>query len=125
MRKRYWWGWISGRQKYNMKQPGALKKAKSETGINEVAEFSLYLFISGASPNSIRAVKNIKVLCEEYLKGRYTLEIIDVHQQVEMTSSEQVVALPLLIKKTPSPIKRLIGDMSQKEKVLKGLGLHV
>ena len=85
----------------------------------------MYLFISGASPNSIRAVKNIKVLCEEYLKGRYTLEIIDVHQQVEMTSSEQVVALPLLIKKTPSPIKRLIGDMSQKEKVLKGLGLNL
>jgi circadian clock protein KaiB len=123
MRKRYWWASISGRQKYNMKQTGIRKKEKQAAEKEDSAEYSLCLFISGASPNSVRAVNNLKLLCEEYLKGRYTLEIIDVYQQAELTSSEQIIALPLLIKNRPEPVKRLIGDMSEKSKVLRGLGL--
>lgn len=86
-------------------------------------EYVLRLFITGASPNSARALTNIKQLCEEHLKGRYHLEIIDVYQQADIAEKEQLIALPLLIKKQPLPEKRMIGDMSDTQKVLKGLGL--
>jgi circadian clock protein KaiB len=85
--------------------------------------FVLRLFITGATPNSIRAVTNIKQICEEHLKGRYSLEIIDVYQQQQMAEQEQLIALPLLIKKQPLPERRMIGDLSDTQKVLKGLGL--
>ena len=85
--------------------------------------FVLRLFITGANPNSIRAVDNITSICEEHLKGRYSLEVIDVYQQQVLAEKEQIVALPLLIKKLPLPERRMIGDMSDKEKVLKSLGL--
>ncbi len=84
--------------------------------------YVLRLYITGASPNSVRAVNNIKSICDTYLKDRYELEIVDVYQQPLLASSEQVIALPLLIKKSPQPVRRLIGDMSNTKKVLKGLG---
>ncbi|MGB8192294.1 MAG: circadian clock KaiB family protein [Chitinophagaceae bacterium] len=86
-------------------------------------EFVLQLFITGVTPNSIRALTNIKKLCEEHLKERYNLEIIDVYQQPEIAEREQLIALPMLIKKHPLPQKRIIGDMSDTGKVLKALGL--
>nr|WP_067056237.1 circadian clock KaiB family protein [Mucilaginibacter sp. L294] len=85
--------------------------------------YVLRLFITGASPNSIRAVENTKAICEEYLKGRYQLEIIDIHQQPQLAEGEDVIAVPLMIKKSPYPERRMIGDMSDTERVLKGLGL--
>src|ERR1700743_173686 len=85
--------------------------------------YILRLFITGASPNSSRAIANIKEICETRLKGNYELEIIDVYQQPLIAQSEQVIALPMLIKVSPSPVRRLIGDMSNTEKVLRGLGL--
>jgi circadian clock protein KaiB len=87
------------------------------------SEYVLQLFITGATPNSIRALMNIKQICEEHLKGRYLLEIIDVYQQKELAEKEQLIALPLLIKKQPLPVKRIIGDLSDTPKVLRGLGL--
>jgi len=86
--------------------------------------YVLQLYITGASPNSTRAVSNIKNICETHLKGRYTLEIIDVYQQSDIAQTEQILALPLLIKLAPSPQKRLIGNMSDSRKVLKGLELN-
>jgi circadian clock protein KaiB len=87
--------------------------------------FSLRLFIAGTSPVSVRAIQNIRKICEELLIGRYDLEIIDAHQQPLMVRDEDVTAIPMLIKKTPYPKKRLIGDFSDREKVLKGLGLRI
>ncbi|HVG40386.1 MAG TPA: circadian clock KaiB family protein [Chitinophagaceae bacterium] len=89
----------------------------------ETAEYVLRLYVTGATPNSIRAVTNIKLICEEHLAGRYFLEIIDVYQQGGVAEEEQLIALPLLIKKKPAPERRMIGDLSNTEKVLKGLGL--
>ncbi len=86
--------------------------------------YVLQLFITGASHNSIRAVHNLKEICDTYLKGRYTLEITDIYQQPLIAEKEQIIALPLLIKKSPLPLKRLIGDMSDTQKVLVGLGLQ-
>ena len=90
---------------------------------NDKPTFILRLFVTGAWPNSTRAVSNLKNICEEYLKDRYELEIIDVYQQPLIAEREQLIALPLLIKKAPGIERRLIGDMSNKQKVLKGLGI--
>lgn len=86
-------------------------------------EYVLRLFITGASPNSVRAVENIREICNRHLAGRYSLEIIDVYQQREVAQKEQLVALPLLQKIHPLPERRLIGDLSDVGKVLQGLGL--
>ena len=85
--------------------------------------YVLRLFVTGASANSRRAVVHIKGICERYLADNYTLEIIDVYQQKEIAEKEQIIALPLLIKTSPLPEKRMIGDLSDTAKVLKGLGL--
>ncbi len=96
---------------------------ESDTTSREGDQYILRLFVTGASTNSIRAISNIRQICEKYLPGRYSLEIIDVYQQKEISESEQIIALPLLIKSYPKPERRLIGDMSDTEKVLKGLGI--
>ncbi|GAA4740521.1 circadian clock KaiB family protein [Flavisolibacter ginsenosidimutans] len=86
-------------------------------------EYVLRLFITGATPNSVRALTNIKDICDDHLAGNYRLEIIDVYQQRELAQKEQLIALPLLVKKLPPPERKLIGDLSDTEKVLKILGL--
>ncbi|GAB3332050.1 circadian clock KaiB family protein [Larkinella ripae] len=85
--------------------------------------YELRLFVTGASFNSTRAIENLKCICEKHLPGKYDLEIIDVYQQKMLAEQEEIIALPLLIKKWPLPQRRLIGDMSDTEKVLKGLGI--
>ena len=85
--------------------------------------YRLRLFITGASTNSTRAVINLKEICETYLKQNYELEIVDVHQQPLLAESEEIIALPMLVKKSPGPERRLIGDMSNTDKVLRGLGI--
>lgn len=96
-----------------------------DTDLNDDGVYRLRLFVTGATPNSSRAISNLKQICEKYLKGNYELEIIDIYQQPLVAESEQIVALPLLIKKTPFPVRRLIGDMSDTDKVLRGLNLPV
>jgi circadian clock protein KaiB len=85
--------------------------------------YVLQLYITGSTQNSVRAVKNIKELCEEHLQGRYELEIIDIYQQPELVERGQIIAAPTLIKKSPLPQARLVGDLSDRRKVLAGLGL--
>ena|ERR1700712_3814663 len=85
--------------------------------------YVLRLFVTGASPVSVRAINNLQKILEEHLKDRYQLDIIDVHLQPLLVQSEDVTAVPMLIKKTPGPKRRLVGDMSNVEKVLRGLGL--
>ena len=90
---------------------------------NEEDRFVLQLFVTGASPNSVRAITNLKSILESHLKDRYSLEIIDVYQQKSLAATEQIIAMPVMIKKYPKPERRLIGDMSDERKVLQGLGL--
>ena len=96
---------------------------RNQESLDNEDTYRLRLFITGASPNSTRAVVNLKEICETYLKQNYEMEIVDVHQQPLIAETEQIIALPLLIKKSPGPERRLIGDMSDTKKVLKGLGL--
>jgi circadian clock protein KaiB len=92
---------------------------KKENGF----EYILKLFVSGSSPNSMRAITNIQKILDEHIPGRYSLSIVDLHQDKALAIHEQIVAVPLLIKKFPLPERRLIGDMSNTEKVLEGLGI--
>ena len=85
---------------------------------------SMKLFVTGASANSVKAIANLKNICDEYFDSKYNLEIIDVYQQPSKTSEEQLIALPMLLKYFPLPVKKLIGDMSDTKKVLRGLGLN-
>lgn len=90
---------------------------------DEVEIYSLRLFVSGTSTISVRAINNLQEICEKYLKGRYELEIIDVHQQPLLLKDEDVTAVPTLIKRHPLPKRKLVGDLSDTKRVLKGLGL--
>jgi len=85
--------------------------------------YMLRLFITGTSPVSVRAINNLQAILDQHLKNKYQLEIIDVHQQPQLVKDEDVTAVPMLIKKQPFPKKRLVGDMSDTSRVLKGLGL--
>ena len=86
--------------------------------------FLLRLFVTGMTPRSTDAIARIKAICEEYLKGRYDLEVIDVYQQPEVARGEQIIATPTLIKKLPPPLRRLVGDLSDKQRVLVGLNIR-
>jgi circadian clock protein KaiB len=85
--------------------------------------YVLRLYITGMTPRSARAVRNLQAICDEYLEGRYDLEVIDIYQQPVLTKGEQIIAAPTLIKKLPLPMRRIIGDMSNRERVLLGLDL--
>jgi len=86
--------------------------------------YVLRLYVTGTTPQSLHAITNVKKFCEEYLKGRYELEVIDLYQQPQLAQGEQIIAAPTLIKKLPLPLRRIIGDMSKSERVLVGLDLQ-
>lgn len=91
--------------------------------VNENQKYILRLYVTGITPKSQQAIANVKRICEEHLKGRYELEIIDIYQQPALARGEQIVATPTLIKKIPVPLRRFIGDMADTEKILFGLDL--
>lgn len=99
---------------------------KFEDALNEAntARYVLRLYVTGTTPQSIRAVENVKKICEEHLKGRYELEVIDIYQQPSLAEGEQIIAAPTLVKKLPHPLRKMIGDMSNREKMLLGLDLR-
>lgn len=99
------------------------KKLEKSIRKEKLQKYILKLYITGATPRSIKAIMNIRKVCEEYLKGRYELEIIDIFQQPVLAKGEQIIAAPTLIKKVPLPLRRFIGDMSDTERILIGMDL--
>ena len=95
----------------------ALKRSPKEYYI-------LRLYVAGMTPRSLRAITNIRKICDENLAGRCDLEVIDVYQQPTLAKGEQIIAAPTLIRKLPLPLRRFIGDIADKEKVLVGLDLR-
>jgi circadian clock protein KaiB len=85
--------------------------------------YILRLYVAGVTPRSTHAIANIKHVCEEHLQGRYELEVVDIYQQPVLAAGEQIIAAPTLIKELPLPLRRLIGDMSNEERILLGLDL--
>jgi len=92
-------------------------KAKSDTYI-------LRLYIAGKTPRSVAALSNLKEICEEHLAGRYTLQVVDLLENPQLARGDQILAIPTLVRKLPLPIRRIIGDLSNTERVLVGLDLR-
>ena len=88
------------------------------------AQYILRLYVIGSSPRSLRAVYNLKKICEENFPNDYELEVIDVCKNPEMAREEQIVAVPMLVKKLPAPLRKFVGDLSNTEKILVGLDLY-
>ena len=86
-------------------------------------KYVLRLYVAGATPRSTEAIVNIKKICEEHLKGRYELEVIDIYQQPVLVKGEQIIAAPTLVKKLPLPLRRFIGSMYDVDRILVGLDL--
>ncbi|MEA5114455.1 MAG: circadian clock KaiB family protein [Geobacteraceae bacterium] len=92
--------------------------------VNDKDTYVLRLYVSGLTPNSQRAIENVRRICSEHLEGRYQLEIIDIYQQPIFAKEGQIVAAPTLVKELPPPLRKFIGDMSQTERLLLGLDLR-
>jgi circadian clock protein KaiB len=97
---------------------------KNERSSRRAVPYVFTLYIAGASPNSSKAIFNLKAFFEEHLKGSYDLEIIDVHQQPHVVKSVDIIAMPLLIKQLPLPRRKFIGSMSDNSKLLESLNLE-
>lgn len=102
-----------------------MKKASQRISRPRLSKYLLRLYVSRSTLKSKLAVENIHRVCEQHLKSRYHLEVIDIHEQASLARDEQIVAVPTLIKRLPLPLQRLVGDMSDLNKVLVGLDLKV
>jgi len=90
---------------------------------NHDESWVLRLYVTGSTPRSSRSIFNIRNLCESRLLGRYKLEVIDIYQQPELARQEQIIAAPTLVKKLPLPLRKLVGDLADTERVIAGLDL--
>ena len=89
------------------------------------AEFDLRLYVAGQTPKAVRAFANLRKICDEHLAGRYRIEVIDLLDDPQLGRGDQILALPTLVRRLPQPIKKIIGDLSNTERVLVGLDLRV
>ena len=85
--------------------------------------YKLVLYVAGATPKSLEAFANLKMICNEHLKGQYSIKVIDLLKNPKLAKGDQIVAIPTLVRRLPEPIKKIIGDLSNKERVLVGLDL--
>ena len=101
----------------------AKRPEKTHPVPSERQRYVLRLYVTGTTRRSAQAIMNIQKICEEHLKGRYELEVIDIYQQPVLAAGEQIIAAPTLIKKLPLPLRRFIGDMTNTERLVLGLDL--
>jgi len=111
-------------KKKKTKVKGSTTKFDMAVSESRKDKYILRLYITGTTTRSALALTNLKKICEEYLKGRYELEVIDLYKMPSLAKDEQIIAAPTLVKKLPLPFRRIIGDMSNIEKVLMGLDLR-
>jgi circadian clock protein KaiB len=86
--------------------------------------YALRLYVAGQTPKAVRAFENLRKICEEHLQGRYSIEIVDLIENPALGRGDQILALPTLVRRLPTPIKKIIGDLSNTERVLVGLDLR-
>lgn len=87
-------------------------------------KYELRLYVAGKTAKSVTALNNLKQYCEEHLKGEYVIEVIDLLEQPQLAEGDQILAIPTLVKKVPEPVRKIIGDLSNQEKVLVGLDIR-
>ncbi len=108
-----------------MNRPTALTTEPSKSARTDRRDFwQLRLYVAGQTPKSIAAFANLKRICEEHLKGQYTIEVIDLMENPRLAKGDQILAIPTLVRKLPPPIKKIIGDLSNEVRVLVGLDLR-
>ena len=99
------------------------KAMRAAATARALAHYTMRLYVTGLTRNSTRAIANIRKICEDNLDGRYDLEVVDIGRHPELAVREQIIAAPTLIKTSPLPVRRFIGDMSRTDRILSGLGL--
>ena len=102
----------------------AAKRKKQAASRRTKAKYLLRLYVTGTTGKSMRAIQNVRRICEEHLRGLYDLEVVDIYKNLPLARGDQIVAAPTLIKKLPAPLRRLIGDMSDEQRVLVGLDVR-
>lgn len=106
------------------KRPTATARFEHALAQRDEETHLLRLYVTGMTPKSMRAIENLRAICKEHLQGRYDLEIIETYQRPQLMQGEQIVSAPTLIKKLPAPLRRVVGDLSNRERVLLGLDLR-
>ena len=101
-----------------------LSEEPAATASPEPRTYMLRLYVAGQTPKSILAFANLKQICEQYLQGRYEIEIVDLLENPQLAQGDQILAVPTLVRRLPEPIKKIIGDLSNTERVLVGLDLQ-
>ena len=96
----------------------------SETGADPRQQWHLRLYVAGQTERSIAAIANLSRICKEHLEGRYTIEVIDLMTRPRLAAGDQILAVPTLVRRLPEPVKRIIGDLSNEERVLVGLDVR-
>src|SRR5512135_1266195 len=106
------------------KMKDSTKEVEKALALKGDRKYVLRLYVTGTTPKSVSAIRNIRRICDEHLKGAYDLEVIDIYQQPVLPKGEQIIAAPTLVKKLPLPLRRFIGDMSNTERILVGMDLR-
>jgi circadian clock protein KaiB len=106
---------------FDMKKKSA-KKGAAKTSQTDF--FRLRLYIAGQTPNSIAAIANLKKICEDKLKGKYRIEVVDLLEKPQLAKGDQIIAIPTLVRRLPPPVKKIIGNLSKTESVIVGLDLQ-
>ena len=99
-------------------------KSKAPKAETEDEKYILRLYVAGQTPKSMAAFANLKRICEEHMKGRYQIEVVDLLVNPSLSKDDQILALPTLVRRLPAPIKKIIGDLSNTERVLVGLDIR-
>ena len=113
----------SGRGRGNRSRQAKAARSSLKGVKSKVMEWELRLYVAGNTPNSITAFSNLQQICEEHMGGRYRIEIIDLFENPQLAQGDQIIAVPTLVRRLPTPIKKIIGDLSNTERVLVGLDL--
>jgi circadian clock protein KaiB len=109
-------------KKTAIQRPAAkAKRAAPQTSANE--SLTLRLYVAGQTPKSLTALANLRRICQEHLEGQYVIEVIDLLEKPHLASGDQILAIPTLVRKLPAPVRRIIGDLSNRERVLIGLDI--
>lgn len=112
-----------------LKKPLSKRAAHGKAGANgfsdgDISKWMLRLYVAGNTPNSVTAFANLKEICEVHLGGKYQIEVVDLLRQPQLAAGDQIIAVPTLVRKLPRPVKKIIGDLSNTERVLVGLDLR-
>jgi len=107
-----------------LNEGGDIAGTPNDFSESEVGGYNLRLYVAGQTPKSLAAISNLKKLCEGHLAGRYTIDVVDLLVTPQLAAGDQIVALPTLVRRLPPPLKRVIGDLSNTERVLVGLDIR-